>query len=52
MILGSYYAVPEKNENISMKQGNSTIIQSIVEQHAEEVSFLWLLRDSAIHAGI
>jgi len=33
-----------------MKQGISTIIQSVVEQHAEEASFLWLLRDSAIYA--
>ncbi len=33
-----------------MKQGNSTIIESVVEQHAEEAAFLWLQRDVAVRA--
>ncbi len=31
-----------------MKQGTSAIIQPVVEQHAEEAAFLWLLRDMAV----
>jgi len=33
-----------------MEQVNSTIIQSVVEQHAEEAAFLWLQRDAAVCA--
>ena len=33
-----------------MEQVNSTIIQSVVEQHAEEAAFLWLQRDAAVRA--
>ena len=35
------------NNNLSMP---NTIIPKIVEQHAEEAAFLWLLRDNAVYA--
>ena len=33
-----------------MNLTNITVIESIVEQHAEEAAFLWLLRDAAVQA--
>jgi hypothetical protein len=34
-----------------MNLTNITVIESLVEQHAEEAAFLWILRDAAaVHA--
>jgi hypothetical protein len=33
-----------------MNLTNIAVIESIVEQHAEEAAFLWLLRDAAVRA--
>ena len=33
-----------------MNLTNFTVIESIVEQHAEEAAFLWILRDAAVQA--
>jgi RecJ-like exonuclease len=33
-----------------MNLTNIAVIESIVEQHAEEEAFLWLLRDAAVQA--
>ena len=33
-----------------MNLTNIAVIESIVEQHAEEAAFLWLLRDAAVQA--
>ena len=34
-----------------MNLTNIAVIESIVEQHAEEAAFLWILRDAAVQAS-
>ena len=45
-----YVCYDGKRKLVRMNLTNIAVIESIVEQHAEEAAFLWLLRDAAVQA--